>query len=115
MTIQGNLIGTDVTGTVALSNGGAGLTLSNAPNNVIGGTTPGAGNVISGNAWDGVKIEGVGTDNNQIQGNRIGTNLAGTRALANGTYGIVVMNGASHNLIGGTAANAGNTVMGNTT
>ena len=46
--IQGDFIGTDKTGTVKLGNA-AGIEIHNgATNNTIGGTTTGAGNVISG-------------------------------------------------------------------
>src|SRR5205807_598065 len=48
-TVEGNLIGTDASGTAAVGNGGDGITV-NAANNTIGGTTKEAANVISGNA-----------------------------------------------------------------
>ena len=47
--IQGNYIGTDLTGTIALGNGSGGVSDNNGLNNTIGGTTAGAGNLISGN------------------------------------------------------------------
>ena len=47
--IQGNYIGTDVTGMQPLGNNPTGITLRGGGNNVVGGTTPGAGNVISAN------------------------------------------------------------------
>ena len=49
--VQGNLIGTDKTGTRTLVPGQSnlGILVSNTPGgNMIGGATPGAGNVISG-------------------------------------------------------------------
>ena len=49
----------------------------------IGGTAAGAGNLISGNTSDGVEISGTGTNLNLVQGNRIGTNAAGTLPLGN--------------------------------
>ncbi len=49
--IQGNYIGTDVSGTSALGNGRYGIQITGgADGNTIGGTATGAGNVISGNA-----------------------------------------------------------------
>ena len=61
--IQGNFIGTDATGTAALPNGASGnggIILFFGQNNTIGGTTPGARNLISGNIGDGVVVEGDG-------------------------------------------------------
>src|SRR6185436_6805034 len=75
--IQGNYIGLDSTGTLRSSNYG-GIQISNSSNNLIGGTTPAARNVISGNS-DGITVSG---SNNQIIGNFIGTNAAGTAAVA---------------------------------
>ena len=56
--------------------------------NVVVGTTPGAGNVISGNANDGI-LNLFGTNNN-ITGNDIGTDATGMAALGNGLDGILV-------------------------
>jgi hypothetical protein len=110
--VQGNRIGTDVTGTAALGNGRAGVYLENASRDQIGGTASGAGNLISGNFGDsgasGVYIAGAGTDN-VVQGNTIGTDVSGTAALRNG-YGITIQNG-QNNLIGGPGA--GNLISGN--
>jgi hypothetical protein len=58
--IEGNYIGTDVTGTIAQANGVDGIDVQDAANNTIGGVTAAARNVISGNADDGVMIGGNG-------------------------------------------------------
>ena len=47
--VEGNYIGTDVTGTIALANSAAAWTIIDASGNTIGGTTAAARNVISGN------------------------------------------------------------------
>lgn len=89
ITIQGNLIGTDVTGTVALGNY-FGIWLNHGSSGVvstIGGLAPGARNFISGNTSDGVYIS-QSTRNSQIQGNFIGTDITGTKPLGNGRNGI---------------------------
>src|SRR5437667_32689 len=52
--VAGNFIGTDVTGTLALGNDGAGVLCFGAPGNTIGGTTEAARNVISANDNAGV-------------------------------------------------------------
>jgi hypothetical protein len=104
--IVGDYLGTDVTGTMALANGtGVYITSSN---NTVGGAAVGAGNTISGNTYEGVVI--IGNDN-LVQGNRIGTDAAGARALAN-LDGVVI--GGSTNTVGGAAVGAGNTISGNT-
>jgi hypothetical protein len=108
--LQGNLIGTDVTGAAALPNYFIGVTIVDAPNSLIGGTKPGEGNLISGNAGTGLNLEGaaVGT---LIEGNLIGTDRAGTSALGNLGAGVGVdSNGIT---VGGTVSGAGNVISGN--
>ncbi|MBI3949340.1 MAG: right-handed parallel beta-helix repeat-containing protein [Acidobacteria bacterium] len=108
--VQGNYIGTNAAGTVALSNG-IGVFINNAPGNLIGGETAGAGNVISGNG-DGVRIAGSGATGNQVQGNLIGTNANGSAAVANSQDGVAI-NDAPRNLIGGATVGARNVISGN--
>ena len=80
--MQGNLIGTDVTGTRALGNGGYGVAVATGgPSQgsvVVGGPEAGAGNVISGNGGIGVR-----SANGVVQGNFIGTDVTGTLAIGN--------------------------------
>ena len=110
--VQGNIIGADITGTVSLSESSSGVTVSGARNNVIGGTTAGAGNLISGNMpFHGVHIQNGGASGNLVQGNFIGTNSAGTSALSNNLG--VQINDAPDNLIGGTTVSARNVISGN--
>ncbi|MEM1083087.1 MAG: hypothetical protein AAGI48_03125 [Verrucomicrobiota bacterium] len=108
--VQGNYIGTNAAGSVALGNGGSGLNFANAPANTIGGTVAGARNVISGNGDDGmVFFDSAG---NAIQGNYIGLNAVGTAALANADSGISLSN-SPNTTIGGTTAGARNVISGN--
>jgi parallel beta-helix repeat protein len=114
ITVQGNLIGTDATGTVAQGNGQAGLRIFDSSGNTIGGTTPGLRNVISGNTTDGVLVTSDGTSaasNNVIAGNLIGTNSTGTVAIGNAD-GVVIAN-ASGNTVGSLSLTAHNTISGN--
>ena len=76
-TIQGNLIGTNATGTAGLSTGNSfGITGHNiAGGNIIGGTAAGQGNVISGNNF-GITLDSVGSGW-LIQSNKIGTDSTG--------------------------------------
>lgn len=56
--VSGNYIGTDVNGTAALKNSEHGVSIESPSNNLIGGTTAGERNVISGNGANGVRING---------------------------------------------------------
>jgi titin len=109
--VEGNYVGTDITGAAPLGNGQRGIIISGASNNEIGGTLPGSGNVISGNEWAGVLIDNNSLLN-QVQGNFIGTDKTGTQELGNGASGIRIAR-ASNNLIGGTVAASGNVISGN--
>ena len=113
--VEGDYIGTDYTGTVALANGGNGVAIdTGASSNTIGGLTTkpgtGAGNVISGNIYDGVEITNAGTGN-LVEGNLIGTNAAGTATLGNGSDGVLISTAPS-NTIGGITASARNIISG---
>lgn len=107
--VEGNYIGTDVTGVTPVANTFAGVNiLGSASGNTIGGTTAGARNLISGNSQYSVVIQQSGTSSNVIEGNDIGTDVSGGAALPN-AIGVIIINGATNNTIGGTAAGAGNT------
>ena len=110
--IQGNFIGTSADGTNALANTQNGLNIETW-DNTVGGTTSAARNLISGNGLDGIFIIGLGTTNNSVQGNYLGTRLNGASALHNGRAGLGVSSNAFYNLIGGTASGAGNLISGN--
>ncbi len=109
--VQGNFIGTTINGTRWLSNHVYGVHVVGAPDNTIGGTTSGAGNVISGNG-DGIQINGFEATGNKVQGNFIGTTADGTVALGNGRDGVRIV-GAPDNTVGGTESGAGNIISGN--
>ena len=112
--IQGNYIGTNWLGTAALPNTGKGIVVyGGGSNNTIGGTAPDAGNVISGNSNSGIQIQATGANGNIVQGNKIGTNAAGTGPVPN-DIGISISWGPDNNVIGGTAADAGNLIASNT-
>lgn len=111
--VAGNYIGVDGSGTGALGNTWAGVNFFNGPDaNVIGGTAPGAGNVILGNGLQGVLLQDPDTRDNSVQGNFIGLNAAGNAAIANGGSGVQIYNGLTANLIGG-GPNARNFISGN--
>jgi CSLREA domain-containing protein len=113
--VQGNLIGTDVTGTGRLGNSNDGVLIDSAPGNTIGGTLAGAQNVISSNGRYGVGIFDPEANGNGIQGNFIGTDITGTADLGNGAGGVAIFNNATNNTIGGTDVGMGNTIAFNAT
>jgi MBG domain (YGX type)/Bacterial Ig-like domain (group 3) len=109
--VEGNLVGTDLTGTVAVANGLDGVTLTGGSSNTIGGTTASAANILSGNARNGVTITGNASETNVVEGNKIGTDVTGSVAIGNDFDGVLVA--SSNNTIGGTVAGAGNVIAGN--
>ena len=56
--LSGNYIGIAPDGKTAAGNGGAGVLINGSPNDVIGGTALGAGNLIAGNGGAGVQVVG---------------------------------------------------------
>jgi parallel beta-helix repeat protein len=124
-TIAANRIGTNVAGTTRMGNGGNGIELTrNASANEIGGTeytdpstgqannptgdkgtvppvfvVPPLGNLVSGNAGNGVLIAG-GSRRNVLNGNFIGTTASGNAALGNRGNGVWIDH-AGHNTLAG--------------
>ena len=128
--ITGNFIGTNAAGTMGgtgLGNANttfdlvtpfrAGIYVDNASANTIGGTSPAARNIVSGNILDNIHIVGnaVGATGNVVQGNFVGVNATGTGILyTSGFWGIELSGvNASANTIGGTSAGARNVAGGN--
>jgi hypothetical protein len=112
--VEGNWIGTAADGTSGLGNGRAGVGISGAPGNTIGGTAANAGNVLSANGDAGIYLFTSGATGNVIQGNTIGTDVTGASALGNTLEGVYVES-APTNTIGGAVAGAGNLISANQT
>ena len=114
VTVQGNIVGLNAAGTSGFGNGATGIGVDGSSNVLIGGTAANARNVISGNDDFGIEIygDGVTAQSITIQGNLIGTNAAGTAAIANESAGIYLGDTVGV-LIGGTAAGARNVISGN--
>lgn len=111
--IAGNYIGVASNGISALPNAGIGVYVETGPqNNVIGGTTPGAGNLISANGGDGIQI--YGASHNFVQGNLVGTSANGLGRLGNSGSALSLFGGAQFNTIGGTSPAARNVFSGST-
>jgi hypothetical protein len=104
--IAGNYIGTNTAGTAVLGNAKTGVWIKDgAHNNLVGSDGNGLNdaleaNVVAGNGFDGITIEGVGSDANVIAGNFIGTNATGTVALGGNHFGVLIKGGAKRNLVG---------------
>jgi CSLREA domain-containing protein len=121
-TVIGNKIGTDVTGSRSLRNGSCGVLIGNgAQHNRIGGSAAGERNILAGNGagsvqynlGSGVHLFGEGTSYNQISGNYIGVGINGVDAVLNFGNGIALVDGASHNQIGGVTLADGNLIAQN--
>ena len=115
--IEGCFIGISADGATAQSNSRLGIDVESSSNNTIGGTTPAARNVISSNSSAyNIFINGAGSSGNTIQGNYIGTNAAGTAAMAGSIIGVEIVGnlaGTGSNIIGGTTGAARNVISGN--
>src|SRR5262249_41760296 len=103
--VAGNAIGTNLAGNdfppgsrEAAPAQGIGVLLNSAPGNLIGGTSPGAANVISANSL-GIEISGLSGTNSRfsgsqdlVQGNLIGTDSTGMSPVPNLDLGIFINN-----------------------
>ncbi|HKO36534.1 MAG TPA: Calx-beta domain-containing protein [Pyrinomonadaceae bacterium] len=105
--VNGNFIGTDVSGTLDLGNAGSGVLGGN--NMIIGGSTPQLANLLSGNDSHGILFTNF--NSSVVQGNYIGTKADGVSALGNSGNGIHLTGvSAVFNTIGGTAAGEANVI-----
>ena len=117
--IQGNLIGTDSAGQEGYECSSYGIWVEQGSTSItIGGTSSGLGNVVASARRHGIVVsDGSGV---LIQGNKIGTNLEGNKALGNGRQGIWLLregtSDAAHpSAVGGSVDGAGNVISGNAT
>ncbi|QDT09713.1 right-handed parallel beta-helix repeat-containing protein [Planctomycetes bacterium K23_9] len=104
--VQGNYIGTNDDGSVAVPNSAFGIFVTGANNNTIGGAFLEEGNVVSGNGGSGVAIA-TNASGNVVEGNAIGLNGNRDDALPNGSTGIFLRAGANNTQI------RGNSIAGN--
>lgn len=113
-TVIGNFIGTNASGTLSLPNRFDGIVISgHSKGNQIGGKLTSERNIVSGNGFSGITLRDVGTRNNVVYGNYIGTDVTGIFALGN-RHGIVIVEGAKANIIGGLTDGEVNVISGNT-
>jgi titin len=110
--LSGNYVGLDVTGTKTLGNEGVGVFLANGVQGTLIGTNGdnvndlAERNLISGNGFQGIFIQGLGTNGNIVAGNYVGTDKTGSLRLPNQNNGIWILGGAEGNRIGVNAGDA---------
>jgi hypothetical protein len=108
--VEGNYIGSDPTGTKAIGSDVA-IGVFNSPNVTIGGTAPGAGNLLVGpvqRQFSGIELSY--TSDTVVAGNLFGTDATGTQSLGN-TYlnpADMDINGGLRITIGGATSAARN-------
>ncbi len=105
--IEGNFIGTDVSGTLALGNFTGVSVHGDTRGTLIGGTTAASRNVISGNTQTGIAL--IQSSDHRVQGNFIGTQADGTSPLGNRSDGVDLA-GTANSTVGGLSAGAANVI-----
>lgn len=108
--VSGNCIGVGADGTTDLGNANDGVGFSNADNVLIGGTSAGARNIISGNDQNGLNQD-VSSSGVVIRGNYVGLGADGVTDVGNNAVGLYI-NGAQA-LVGGTVTGSRNVISGN--
>jgi hypothetical protein len=106
--VRGNYLGTDSTGVLDRGNSSDGIFVA-AGSVIIGGSNAGEGNLISGNAGEGIELNSVSATNNLIQGNIIGATISGNTGLPNAS-GILITTSSRSNIIGGVLAGQANVI-----
>jgi hypothetical protein len=117
-TVIGNYIGPQANGTGRLTSNvqTRGIVIQDSPNNIIGGSAAGAGNVVSANEDMGILITGATSTGNLVRGNYIGIDKNGTTFITGSTqdFGVnLSVTAGGSNIIGGSAAGEGNLISGN--
>ncbi len=111
--IETNFIGTNAAGSDSVPNLAYGVHILNSANNRIGDSLISGRNVIAGNHFPHVMIEGSGSTGNRVIGNFIGTDRTGMVDLSGTTNGVFLYDGPSNNTIGGLGLGTGNLISGN--
>ncbi|NLE75634.1 MAG: hypothetical protein GX605_02630 [Chloroflexi bacterium] len=99
-TLLGNRIGSNAIGAAPLPNGGAGVAVAGgAAFNIVGRVSEAERNLVSGNNGPGIWLLGVGTTQNVVAGNLVGTDFSGFGPLPNSQEGLRLSDGAADNLL----------------
>lgn len=120
ITIAGNRIGINASGTAVLYNSMNGILVIGAHDNLIGTNANGISdsyerNIISGNTESGILLKG---DRNRVSGNYIGLDATGLYSITNQDFGVEIVDGFT-NYIGSNGDSIrdsieGNVISGNT-
>jgi hypothetical protein len=109
--VLGNYIGVDSTGLTIYSNTYYGVFIASSPSNTIGGATPAARNILSGNGNNGIVVFAPEATDNVVLGNYVGLDATGSVVIGQGESGFYI-NNAPRTTIGGMSAGAGNVISG---
>ena len=114
--IAANYIGTNPASGGDIGNNGNGIQIIDGANNIIGGDSAADRNIVSGNNFEGIRIDGALATGNMVRGNYIGTTADGTDRLGNNGSGIYIRkapaNSIIQNLVSGNYGAAGITICG---
>ena len=123
--VKGCWLGLDKSGQISAPNLAGVLIRDQAKSNTIGSILPAEANVISGNAFEGLTVSDVGTDDNVVVGNIIGLSAVSEtssraafddsffipgRASLNGSSGAFLSKGTQRTVLGGLDPKAGNVI-----
>jgi hypothetical protein len=110
--IQGNIVGTNISGLISLGNGQNGINIGNVSSNpIVGGAIAGQGNLVSGNGGSGIYFNN--SINPIVKGNIVGMASNGTTVIANLQAGIAMFNGCNNPVVGGASLPERNLISGN--
>lgn len=99
-TIENNYVGVNGTGLVDMGNLQLGVFILNSADCVIGGVTRASRNVISGNAQNGLMLDGT-SSGAIIKANFVGIGADGTTLIGNDQHGIVSQGSSGNMIVGG--------------
>ena len=112
--VEGNYIGTNLSGTAAVANLSDGVTVAGAAGNRIGSATDAAaGNLISGNRGSGVTFSQAGSTGSLAAGNVIGLDADGLTELGNLLNGVAINGNATNVQVGGSSLTSRNVISAN--
>jgi len=97
--ISRNRVGLKANGTEWLGNDYAGIVVNRGNENLVGGLSPGEGNIVVGSGTIGIRLFD-NADGNRVLRNYVGTNSEGEIAMPNNT-GISLETGVNNNIVGG--------------